>query len=382
MNQKLRFWLVTIGACFHWAHAADRSDNLVVLDATSTANLGIETVPVTRQDFEKTLFALGRIEVIPANRAVVSSRVAGRVTRLSATEGDRVMRGAAVAQLESRQPGDPPPLIDLTAPIGGLVSAGHARLGEPVEPDKPILELLDLSEVYAVAHLPEEQAGLLSAETRARITIPALAETVHHGKLLRFSTEVDEASGTIGAIFLLSNTDLRIRPHMRAEFSIVTAVRSQVLAVPRSAVLEDAVGRSVFVADFELPNTFQKTVVRTGMRNDEYVEILQGIFPGDSVVMRGAYPLAYAGGGTLSLKEALDAAHGHEHNEDGSEMTAADRARAAAARAGNQGGAPMRGMTFFLGGLVLLLLVLLGLSQWQLMRLRLEHRNRSGGADA
>ena len=39
------------------------------------------------------------------------------------------------------------------------------------------------------------------------------------------------------------------------------------------------------------------------------------------VVTGGAYSLAFAGGGTLSRKEALDAAHGHEHNADGSEIS-------------------------------------------------------------
>ncbi|MCE9519811.1 MAG: hypothetical protein K8R87_09700, partial [Verrucomicrobia bacterium] len=42
---------------------------------------------------------------------------------------------------------------------------------------------------------------------------------------------------------------------------------------------------------------------------------------GDEVVTRGAYSLAFAGKGSVSLKEALDAAHGHPHNEDGSEMS-------------------------------------------------------------
>ena len=50
------------------------------------------------------------------------------------------------------------------------------------------------------------------------------------------------------------------------------------------------------------------------------------MFPGDDVVVNGAYSLNHAGSGSgLSLK-ALDAAHGHEHNEDGSEMTPAQRA--------------------------------------------------------
>jgi membrane fusion protein, heavy metal efflux system len=51
------------------------------------------------------------------------------------------------------------------------------------------------------------------------------------------------------------------------------------------------------------------------------VEITNGLLPGDEVVTRGAYSLAFAGKGSTSLKEALDAAHGHPHNEDGTEMS-------------------------------------------------------------
>ena len=54
---------------------------------------------------------------------------------------------------------------------------------------------------------------------------------------------------------------------------------------------------------------------------------------GDDVVVEGAYSLNFAGGGSLSLKEALDAAHGHEHNEDGSEITPEQRKE----EEGNQG---------------------------------------------
>ncbi|NJM37533.1 MAG: hypothetical protein HC845_06530 [Akkermansiaceae bacterium] len=56
--------------------------------------------------------------------------------------------------------------------------------------------------------------------------------------------------------------------------------------------------------------------------NDRFVEITNGLFPADEVVTKGAYSLSFAGGGSgISLKEALDAAHGHEHAEDGSELT-------------------------------------------------------------
>ena len=55
--------------------------------------------------------------------------------------------------------------------------------------------------------------------------------------------------------------------------------------------------------------------------NDRVVEITAGLNPGDEVVTKGSYSLAFAGKGNVSLKDALDAAHGHPHNEDGTEMT-------------------------------------------------------------
>jgi len=96
-----------------------------------------------------------------------------------------------------------------------------------------------------------------------------------------------------------------------------------VLAVPREAIQGDPANRIVFVKDFDLPNAFLRVPVVTGERNDGFVEVLSGLFPGDEVVTQGSYSLGFVGSGAgISLKDALDAAHGHEHNEDGSEITA------------------------------------------------------------
>ena len=112
---------------------------------------------------------------------------------------------------------------------------------------------------------------------------------------------------------------------MRAEFSIVMSKRSNVVSVPRAALQGEGGNRFVYVKDFDLPNAFVKTPIIVGAINDQRVEVASGLLPGDEVVTRGAYSLAYAGKGSVSLKEALDAAHGHEHNEDGTEVTAAQK---------------------------------------------------------
>jgi len=141
------------------AVSPEKAAATVILNETGVQNLQIQTAEAEESDFEKTVFALGRIQAIPEKRSVVASRISGRIVELRTALGAMVEAGADVARLESRQPGDPPPSVWLKAPTGGLVTASEVRLGEPVDPDKALLEITDLSEVYAIAKLPEHLAG-------------------------------------------------------------------------------------------------------------------------------------------------------------------------------------------------------------------------------
>jgi membrane fusion protein, heavy metal efflux system len=243
-----------------------------------------------------------------------------------------------VVKVESRQPGDPPPVISLKAPLGGLVTHVDARLGDPIDPEKAVLEITDLSEVYAVARVPEHQAGRMKPGTVAHIKVAALPTEKFDGELLRFGTSADKESGTIDAIFRLPNTAGHLRADMRAEFSIVMSKREGISAVPRAALQGEGGNRFVYVKDFDLENAFVKTPVTVGEINDRFVEITSGLLPAEEVVTRGAYSLSFAGASSVSLKEALDAAHGHEHAEDGSELTPEKKAQMEAEKRAAAGG--------------------------------------------
>ena len=325
--------VMLVGATSLFAQDSDT----VVLDETGVKNLRIETAMVEETDFEESFFALGHIEAVPEKTAGVSSRIAGRIVELSAHPGDRVKKGDVVAKVESRLPGDPPPVIPLVAPIGGLVTHANARLGDPLSPDTALLEITDLSEVYAVAKVPEYFAARIKPGTQAHIKVVALPDEKFDGKLVRFGTTADEESGTIDAIFILPNESGRLREEMRAEFSVVLDSRPNVLSVPRSALQGEASNRFVYVKHFDLPNAFVKTPVQTGKLNDSFAEIEGGLFPGDDVVTKGGYSLSFAGASSISLKDALDAAHGHEHAEDGSELSPEKEAELAAQKRAEAG---------------------------------------------
>ena len=347
------------------AEDSGRFQNMVRLKEAEAALLQLETAEAEETAFEETVFALGEIEVLPGKRAVVSSRIAGRAFSVLVIPTQEIAEGDEVAWIESRQPGDPPPTVMLPSPMAGTVASVRIAPGQPVTPDDVLAEIVSLDVVEAAAQVPQHLAGALAAGQSARIRVATYPDKVFEAKLAHLATEADAGNGTLEAAFHVENPDKLLRPGMKAEFTIVTGRREGVLAVPRAAVLGESGRRFVMVKDYELEHAFLKTGIVAGAVNDGFVEVVSGLFPGDEVVTRGAWNLASATS-SVSLREAMDAAHGHPHNEDGSEMTKEQIAAAKNEQERREGGggsmwSPLA--VFFAGtsGVLLVLLALMSL---------------------
>lgn len=360
----------------------------VILSEQGVKNLSLETVTVEEADFETTTFALGRTEAIPENRSTLSSRIPGRVVENRIRIGAWVNKGEKLVQLESRQPGDPPPTIWLTAPADGTVISVNTQLGAPVEPADSLAEFADLRKIYLIATLPQATVGKISQGTLAKVHFPTRPDKEYTATLLRnsrpdpsraldqdVSIRTDENAdadlNTARLIFTIDNPDNQLRPGMNAECSIILERREGVLSVPREAIQGGPSNRHVYVKHVTIANAFDRVSVQTGLASNERIEILEGLIPGDEVVTRGSYSLGFAGsGGGPSLREAMDAAHGHEHNEDGSEKSPEQKASAEGEGDDGHGhaahGTSMREIFFMAAtGILALLLVVISLRRRQ-----------------
>ncbi len=354
---------ILIGSAF--AASPPRNVNTIVLDEIGVKNLGIETVAAEESTFESTIPVLGEIEHTCESHSILSSRIAGKIIETVVHKGDFVKKGDVMLRIESRQPGDPPPVIELKAPADGIVIRSDGHLGAPVEPDKELMEILDLTNVWAVARVPQHQAALLKEGLTARIRIPALGTEETVSTFLQLNTDEEPNPSTVNAIFELPNPGTKLRPGMRAELSLIASKRENVLSVPRAALQGDRSNRFVFIKDYELENAFVRVPVIVGETTDERVEISSGLFPGDEVVVKGAYSLSFAGKGTASLKEALDAAHGHPHKEDGTEMSAEEIAASGDDHGHDHGHEGLSPLVIFLTitcGVLLMLLIIASLN--------------------
>jgi len=330
MNKALLFLLCILPLSAAEEAEPNRKASTIILEAAAIKNIGLKTAEAEEQDFAETALALGTIEVLPGKRAVVSTRIPGRAKTVLGKQDMTCEAGDEMLWVESRQPGDPPPVIRVDAPIAGIIAKVNVAEGQPVEPSQSLMEIYDLSVVEAHAAVPLHLAGRIGKGMEAHIRVPGWPDRVWTTEMVHLGADADPVSGTVEAAFHVPNGDGLLRPGMRAEFTLVLAKTPGVQAVPREAVQGDATDRFVFIRDYELKRTFVKTPVVTGLMNDRFIEIKEGLLPGDEVVIKGAYALAFAGSGSVSLKEALDAAHGHPHNEDGSEMTKEQLAAAGA----------------------------------------------------
>ncbi len=265
----------------------------IEVSETARRNLGLQIGEVELRPIETTLRVIGEITAEPDLSATVSSRIAGRVTRVFAKEGERVRRGERLVEIESLQLGDPPPRVRYPTPIDGIVIDRHVVAGDDVEPRGHLFEIADLQELLAIGHVFEGQIGQVEVGQAVRVRVPSFPDETFEGVVERLGGKLDQASRSLAIYVRVKNPDERLRPHMRATLSLVTGRADLALAVPKSAVLGDAGALFVFVQSDDTPDLFDRRPVVVGVSNDRYIEVIDGVAPGERVVTEGNYSLQF-----------------------------------------------------------------------------------------
>jgi len=265
----------------------------IAITAEAKKNLALKVEEAELRTLDKTVLVFGQIEVIPNHSAAVSSRIAGRVTDVKVSDGESVKKGQVVVEVESLQLGDPPPRVQYSAPIDGIVIDRHAVQGDSVEPNKHLMEIVDLSDVYAEGRIFEGQVAAIKNGQKVRVSVESYPKEEFTGTVDLLSGTLDAETRTLKVWVRIKNPDLKLRPNMRARLNIVTAQADSVVTAPLSAVLGEAGHYFVFVQSDTDELIYERKPVVVGMKDDRYAEIIEGVFPTDKVVVDGNYQLQY-----------------------------------------------------------------------------------------
>lgn len=294
----------------------------VEVSEVAQRNLGLVVAEADLRSVETTLRVIGEIQADPKRSGTVSSRISGRVSALFAQEGERVEAGKRLVEVESLQLGDPPPRVRYASPVDGVVTDRHVVVGDDVEPNRHLFEVADLREVLAIGWVFEGQIGHVSVGQKVRVRVPSYPDEIFEGVVERLGGKLDPTSRSLAVYIRVANPDERLRPHMRTTLSLVTGGAEVALAIPKAAVLGEGGHLYAFVQDEDQLTRFERRPLVLGVANDRYVEVIDGLFPGERVVAEGNYSLQYL---TPAPDEAEEGAEGvsagegaaHAHPERG-----------------------------------------------------------------
>lgn len=176
----------------------------------------------------------------------------------------------------------------VTASIDGVVIERNVAIGQVVQPADSLYTVADLSQLWLVAEVPEQQAHWARQGDEVRAEVPALPGQEVSGKLIYVADMVDPETRTVKVRMALANPNRLFKPQMLATLKI-SKPGSQALVVPSQAVVRENDKDYVFVQT--APSRFQLRPVRLGREDAQKCPLLEGLKAGEKIVVNGAFHL-------------------------------------------------------------------------------------------
>jgi len=175
------------------------------------------------------------------------------------------------------------------SPINGWITDRPLYPGEMAAAGTPLLTVMDTSEVIAKAHIPQSEAALLTPGSKATMTVPGLEKPVE-GKITIVSPALDANSTTVEVWVQAKNPKQALKPGTSVQLTLSAKALPNALAVPAAAVQPGPDGTTVVMLLGDDGRAHQ-TPVHTGVKQDDDIQILDGVKAGDKVILSGAYGL-------------------------------------------------------------------------------------------
>jgi Cu(I)/Ag(I) efflux system membrane fusion protein len=173
--------------------------------------------------------------------------------------------------------------LTLDAPIGGIVMDKPALQGLHFGAGDMLYRIVDLSTVWLMADVFEQDLAQIRPGQSATITVQAYPGRAFEGRVAFVYPTVNAQTRTAKVRIEVPNPDLLLKTDMYATVEIAAPVETAtVLAVPDSAVLDTGTKQTVLVDRGE--GRFEPRAVKLGPRADGYVAVLEGLRDGEKVV--------------------------------------------------------------------------------------------------
>jgi Cu(I)/Ag(I) efflux system membrane fusion protein len=169
------------------------------------------------------------------------------------------------------------------SPVSGIVTEKKAVQGMRFMPGEALYQVSDLSAVWVIADVFEQDLGLVKNGAKANISISAFPERKFAGTVTYVYPTLKVETRTVPVRVELANPGLLIKPGMFAQVDLQVPAKANNVTVPVSAVIDSGTRQILLVQIRE--GRFEPREVKTGARSDTYIEVLSGLKEGEQVVV-------------------------------------------------------------------------------------------------
>jgi len=341
----------------------------VKISLDKVQKLGVKTEPASLRSLSRTIRAVGTIQIDERAQRTVSPRFEGWIQRLHVSiTGQFVKRGQVLMEVYSpdlvaaqqeyvvaikgvaalkdagpemqanmrnlvegslqrlrnwdideeelarlREEGKPRNAITLRSPVSGVVLDKPSVQGMRFMPGEMLYKIADLSSVWLLAEVFEQDIGLVRSGQAAKVRVNAYPDKLFEGRVAFVYPTVTPETRTAKARIEMRNPGLLLKPAMYASVELSAGEgRAKRLSVPDSAVLDSGTRSIVLVRRGE--GLFEPREVKLGMRGDGYVEVIEGVKEGEEIVVSANFLID----AESNLKAAIG---GFGHSAHGSAAT-------------------------------------------------------------
>lgn len=294
----------------------------------------VSTIRVTAQEYQPTLTAIG---VLRANQGtILKAQTDGQVERITFNSGEEVKMGdclvtlnntqqqgaldAAIVQeqlnklfyqrdLQLKKLGaislaaldqakeavdasaavtqEAQGAYDLTiinAPFAGRLGISKINLGDYLQSGTEIVSLQNLDPMFLDFNVPEKYFSYIKVGETVKINANTLPNNEFTGKIISYETVIDQNTGMLQARATLANPQGDLLPGGYATAIIYTGVKKKVISIPQTALIYDAEGPYVYLAQ---KDKAIRQAVTVGDQIQQNIEIKQGLRVGDIIISAG-----------------------------------------------------------------------------------------------
>lgn len=327
----------------------------------------VETVTIESGSFEDYIRLSGTVEAI--EDAMISSESSGRILSIY-ERGERVQKGEVIAQLDDRmiraqydaaktgyeladdtfnrlealyadsiistqdyrsaraQRDQAKAQLELTAkqlrdarieaPFRGRIEERMIRNGELVNPGMPVVRLVNTERVRIKAGIPERYSGEITEGSEVIVHFRSLGLESRISHITYAGNVIDPDTRTYTVEIELNNRDERIKPEMVVDMQVKRSTFDDVIIIPRTAIIRDEQGISVFRSREENGRKMAELVnITPGSTSGPLLQILDGLRVGDEIVVSGMR--------TLSIGDELNVLFSESSLERADKLRESDR---------------------------------------------------------